>query len=96
MMFILTDQWVRLMVQRLVSLWDIFFRNIIDIDVNGLYRNDGLIFIENSTDGNFDSIRKKLFRLFKEVSFSFNAETGLKTVEYPDIKLNLINGTVGG
>lgn len=68
--------------------------DICDIDDNRLYRNNGLIFIENTTGRNVDNIRKKLSRLFNELCFNINADTGLKTVEYLNVKLNLNNCTV--
>ena len=66
---------------------------IVDPYSHGLYRDDGLIILGNSTPRKFD-IRKKLHRLFNGFGFKLEIQTNLKITDYLDITLNLYNGTV--
>ena len=67
---------------------------IMDPNNHGLYRDDGLIIVDNSTPKKCDGIRKKLYKLFEDFGFRLDVTTDLKITDYLDITLNLYSGTV--
>ena len=67
---------------------------IIDPGYHGLYRDDGLIMVQNGTGKKCDTIRKKLIKFFQEFDFKIEVETNLKVVDYLDITFDLNKGTV--
>ena len=58
----------------------------------GLYRDDGLIAIPNSSPQKCDRLRKDLHSLFKDLGFSLTISSHLKIVNFLDTTLNLNNG----
>ena len=40
-----------------------------------------------------DKVMKNIIRVFKDIGFSLEIETDLKEVDFPDVSLNLPNGT---
>lgn len=82
------------MVQRHVSSWDFYFilnelPEIIDINDDDIYRDNGVNVIENSNKTKVDNIRKKtLFELFKDL-YCRN-----RLGKYLNVKLKLIGSIV--
>ena len=59
----------------------------------GLYRDDGLAIFRNKSGTELEKIIKKLQRLLKEYDLEITAESNQKLVIYPDVTLNLKDGT---
>ena len=59
----------------------------------GLYRDDGLSIIRNSTGPKADRKRKEIIRKFKEIGFQIEIAANLKIVDFLDITLDLNRGT---
>ena len=68
--------------------------SIIDPLNHGLYRDDGLIIMDNCTPRGADIVRKKLHWLFNKFGFKLDIQANLKITDYLDIKLNLLNGSI--
>lgn len=64
------------------------FNKIIHVSKQGLYWDDGLIVLDKRKWN--DRIRKKIFKLFKELGFDIEVEINLKVVQYLDVELNHI------
>ena len=60
---------------------------------SGLYRDDGLILLHNTTGPKMDRIRKDVIKTFKDVGFKTDIKTNLKVVDFLDATFNLSNGT---
>ena len=60
---------------------------------SGLYRDDGLILLCNTTGPKMDRIRKDVIKTFKDVGFKIDIKTNLKVVDFLDATFNLSNGT---
>ena len=58
----------------------------------GLYRDDGLSFIEGNGH-EVERIRKKLYRLFKEEGLNITSEGNITLVDFLDVVLDLKNST---
>ena len=67
---------------------------IVDPSSHGFYQIDGLIIVDKSTPKKFDSMRKRLHRLFGKFGFRLDMQTDLKIADDLDVTLNLYNGTV--
>lgn len=59
----------------------------------GLYRDDGLMVIRNSTNFKIDRIRKLLYKEFKSMGLKITVSTKLKKVDFLDITLDLNKNT---
>ena len=57
----------------------------------GLYRDDGLIAINNATGPQSDRIRKHITEIFKSEGLKITVETNTLTTNFLDITLDLIN-----
>ena len=66
---------------------------VIDHNHSGLYRDDGLILLRNTTGPKMDRIRKDVIMTFKDVGFKIDIKTNLKVVDFLDATFNLSNGT---
>ena len=66
---------------------------VIDHNHSGLYRDDGLILLRNTTGPKMDRIRKDVIKTFKDVGFKIDIKTNLKVVDFLDATFNLSNGT---
>ena len=66
----------------------------IDQSYHGIYRDDGLIVLENSTPRQGDIMRKKITKLFKDFGFEITITSNMKIVDFLDVTLNLSDGTV--
>eukprot|EP00794_Sanderia_malayensis_P019680 gene19680-biopygen13943 len=59
----------------------------------GLYRDDGLAVLRNTTSSKADRLRKDITKIFQEHGLRITVQTNLKVVDYLDITLNLNNET---
>ena len=59
----------------------------------GLYRDDGLMTVENSNGPLTESIRKNIKDIFKDLGFKVEITSNIKEVNFLDVNFNLINGT---
>jgi hypothetical protein len=66
---------------------------IIDKRDTGLYRDDGLILLRNASGRTTDKMRKDVINLFKTIGFQIEIITGLQSVDFLDVTLNLKSGT---
>ena len=65
----------------------------LDPNLNGLYRDDGLIAVPKANGRKMDIIRKKLHKLFKDEGLKIVVETDLVIANSLDVTLNLNDGT---
>ena len=63
--------------------------NILDIDLVGLYRVDGLAVVTNLSGTEFARKRKVIIKLFKEYCFNITIQTNLKIINFLDVEINL-------
>ena len=59
----------------------------------GLYRDDGLGILRNSSGLEIDRKRKQIIHVFKSCGLNIIVKTNLKTVDFPDVRFDLINNT---
>ena len=59
----------------------------------GLYRDDGLLILQNVNGQQIDRMHKNVIRIFEDIGFTIDVETNLKIADFLDIMLNLNNGT---
>ena len=59
----------------------------------GLYRDDGLGIIRNSSGPEIDCMRKQIIKVFKECGLNIVIKMNLKTVDFLDVRFNLTNNT---
>ena len=55
----------------------------------GLYRDDGLIVARNMRGRSTDKLRKNIINTFKEIGLQIEIETGMYSVNFLDVTLNL-------
>ena len=66
---------------------------VIDHKHSGLYREDGLILLRNTSGPQIDHVRKDVIKIFQDVGFKIDIKTNLKVVDFLDATFNLSNGT---
>ena len=59
----------------------------------GLYRDDGLGILRNSSGPEIERKRKQIIQIFKTCGLNITVETNLKIVYFLDVRLDLINNT---
>lgn len=59
----------------------------------GLYRDDGLIVVRNMRGRTTDKVRKDIIKTFKSFDLQIEIVTGLPSVDFLDVTLNLKNNT---
>ena len=59
----------------------------------GLYRDDGLVIIQDSTAKKCDTARKHINKIFEELGLKVTIETNMKKVDFLDVTLNLYDNT---
>ena len=57
----------------------------------GLYRDDGLGKLRNSSGSEIEQKRKQIIQTFKSCELNITVKTNLKTVDFLDVRLDLIN-----
>ena len=63
--------------------------NTIDKKDCGLYRNDGLIILQNTNGQKMERIRKSVIKTFKVVGSKIEVKSNLKIVHFLDVTFNL-------
>ena len=59
----------------------------------GLYHDDGLGILRNSSGPEIERKRKQIIQIFKSCGFNITVKTNLKTADFLDIGLDLVNNT---
>ena len=59
----------------------------------GLYRDDGLAVFKNTSGPQSEKIKKTFQRMFKNKGLDININCNMKIVNYPDVTLNLNDGS---
>ena len=65
--------------------------NKLDTDCYGIYRDDGLVIIDDMTNTQLDRLRKDFHKIFKTHGFSITIEMGMKKTEFLDVVMDLQN-----
>ena len=75
----------------------IFMLSLLSKHINknhiGLYRDDGLAILKNTSGPEAEKLKKKLQKLFKEKDLDIIIQCNLKITNYLDITLNLNDGS---
>ena len=58
----------------------------------GLYRNDGLVNIKQSSGTHLEKIKKDIIKIFKNVGFNITVDIGVTFTNFLDISLDLMLG----
>ena len=59
----------------------------------GLYRDDGLGILRNLSGPEVDRMRKRIIKIFKDCGLNITIKMNLKTVDFLDVRFDLINNT---
>ena len=60
---------------------------------SGLYRDDELVLLRNTSKQKTDRIRKDIIEILKNAGFKIKIKTNLHIVDFLDITFNLLDGT---
>ena len=63
----------------------------LDKQSTGLYRDDGLILLRNTSKQKTDRIRKYIIGIFKNAGFKIEIKTNLHIVDFLDVTFNLLD-----
>ena len=66
-------------------------RTVMRKDNVGLYRDDGLGILRNSSGPEIERKRKQIIQIFKSCGLNITVKTNLKTVDFLDVRLDLTN-----
>ena len=67
--------------------------NKLDKQSTGLYRDDGLVLLRNTSKQKTDRIRKDITKIFNNSGFKIEIKTNLHIVDVLDVTFNLLDGT---
>ena len=67
--------------------------NKLDQQSTGLYRDNGLVFLRNTSKQKTDQIRKDIIEIFQNAGFKIETKTNLHIVDFLDVTFNLLDGT---
>ena len=67
--------------------------NKLDKQSTGLYWDDGLALLRNTSKQKTDRIRKDIIEIFKNAGFKIQIKTNLHIVDFLDVTFNLLDGT---
>ena len=67
--------------------------NKLDKQSTGLYRDDGLVLLRNTSQQKTDRIRKDIIKIFKNAGFKIEIKINLHIVDFLDVTFNLLGGT---
>ena len=67
--------------------------NKLDKQSTGLYRDDGLVLLRNTSKQKTDRIRKDITEIFQNAGFKIEIKTSLHIVDFLDVTFNLLDGT---
>ena len=65
----------------------------IDKQSTGLYRDDGLVLLRNTSKQKTDRIQKDIIEIFKKAGFKIEIKTNLHVVDILDVIFDLLDGT---
>ena len=65
---------------------------VIDKSLIGLYRDDGLALLRNTSGTEMEKFRKTVVKIFKELGLKITSELNLHQVDFLDVTLNLNGG----
>ena len=68
-------------------------KNVIRKENAGLYRDDGLGILQNLSDPELERIRKRIIKIFKYCGLNITIKMNLKTVDFLDVRFDLVNNT---
>ena len=66
---------------------------VIDKNLIGLYRDDGLALLRNTSGTEMEKFTKTVVKIFKELGLKITSEMNLHQVDFLDVTLNLDSGT---
>ena len=69
------------------------FNKLINKNLIGLYTNEDLAILKNTSNPEAEKLKKKFQKLFKEKDLDIIVQYNLKTTNYLDITLNLNDGS---
>lgn len=75
----------------LFLLYNLSAFDCLDSDSVGLYRDDGLLVVKNSSKIKVDRIRKMIYRVFKDLGLRTIVTTNVRQVDFLDVTLDLAN-----
>ena len=67
--------------------------NKLDKQSTGLYRDDGLVLLRNTSKQKTDRIRKDIIEIFKNAGFKIEIKTNWHIVDFLDVTFNLLDET---
>ena len=67
--------------------------NKLDKQSTGLYKDDGLVLLRNTSKQKTDQIRKDIIKIFKDAGFKIEIKTNLHIVDFLDVTFNLLDET---
>ena len=70
-----------------------FLRTVMRKENVGLYHDDGLGILQNSSGPEIECKRKQIIQIFKSCGLNITVKTNLKTVGFLDVHLDLTNNT---
>ena len=68
-------------------------KNVIRKENAGLYRDDGLGVLRNSSGREVERLRKRIIKVFKDCGLNITIKISLKTVDFLDVCFDLENNT---
>ena len=68
-------------------------KNVIRKGNAGLYRDDGLGMLRNLSGPEVERIRKRIIKIFKDCGLNITIKMNLKTVDFLDVRFDLVNST---
>ena len=68
-------------------------KNVIRKENASLYRDDGLGILRNLSGPEVERIRKKIIKIFKDCGLNITIKTNLETVDFLDVRFDLVNNT---
>ena len=78
----------------LVGIYKLYqLKNAIRKENVGLYRDDGLGILRNLSGPEIERIRKRIIKIFKDSGLNITIKMNLKTVDFLDVRFDLLNGT---
>ena len=78
----------------LVGVYSLHLLKIVTRKENvGLYRDDGLGILRNSSGPEIERKRKQIIQIFKSCGLNITVKTDLKTADFLDVRLDLVNNT---
>ena len=78
----------------LVGIYNLhLLKGIIRKENVGLYRDDGLGVLRNLLGPETEGLRKQLIKIFKDCELNITIKMNLKTVDFHDVRFDLVNNT---